>query len=285
MPGVNLRRGVNLEMKKQIICMSWGTKYGSLYINRLYGMVARNITPPFSFTCFVDCSDGVRPEVRCEQLPPLDARLPANSPGIWNKSRLWNAELSDLKGPVLYLDLDVVVTRSLDDFFDYGEHDDVILAVNPVRPLERLGQTSIYRFPVGKLAPLKIAFETAPEEIAHQYRYEQRFVTRNAPGGIRFWPRRWVRLFRHDLIPPFPLNFFNSPRLPDDTKVVLFAGHLNPPEAISGRWMPGNATRTPLQHLAAIFTDKRRERFPSTPQPLFSSRNLDQGPLARVSAS
>ena len=147
----------------------------------------------------------------------------------------------------------------LDDFFDYGEDDDVILAVNPVRPLERLGQTSIYRFPVGKLAPLKIAFETAPEEIARRYRYEQRFVTRKAPGGVRFWPRRWVRLFRHDLMPPFPLNFFTPPRLPGDAKVVLFAGHLNPPEAISGRWMPDNATRTPIQHLAAIFTDKQRE--------------------------
>ena len=85
-PGVTSRQGVNWEMMKQIVCMSWGSKYGPLYIDQLYGMVARNITPPFSFTCFIDCRDGVRPEVRCEQLPPLDARLPAHSPGIKNKS-------------------------------------------------------------------------------------------------------------------------------------------------------------------------------------------------------
>ena len=165
--------------------------------------------------------------------------------GFGTSPELWNKELADLKGPVLYLDLDILITGTLDDFFDYGEDDDVVLAVNPVRPLERLGQTSIYRFPVGKLAPLKTAFEAAPEEIARRYRYEQRFVTRTAPGGVRFWPRRWVRLFRHDLMPPFPLNLFTPPRLPGDAKVVLFAGHLKPPEAISGRWMPDNAVRTP----------------------------------------
>ena len=31
---------------KQVICINWGTKYGPDYVNRLYGMVARNITPP-----------------------------------------------------------------------------------------------------------------------------------------------------------------------------------------------------------------------------------------------
>lgn len=246
-------------MKKQIICINWGTKYGPPYINRLYGMVARNITPPFTFTCFTDSSDGVRPEVRCEPLPPLDAELPKKSRGIWSKARLWNTELADLSGPVLFLDLDLLVTGSFDDFFSYGNPDDVILAVNPVRPLERLGQTSVYRFPVGKLRPLLSAFEKDPLAIAEKYRFEQRFVTRNAPGGIKLWPRAWVRLFRHDLIPPFPLNYVMPPRLPADAKIVLFAGHLNPPEAISGRWSKRDTVKTPLQHLAATFTRQRRE--------------------------
>ncbi|MFI0845267.1 glycosyl transferase [Mesorhizobium sp. IMUNJ 23232] len=252
------RRG-RIGMKKQIICINWGTKYGPVYINRLYGMVARNITPPFTFTCFTDNDQGVRPEVRCEPLPPLNAELPKHSRGIWGKARLWNAELADLEGPVLFLDLDLLVTGSLDDFFSRGDPDDVILAVNPVRPLERLGQTSIYRFPVGKLLPLLKAFEADSLGIAARYEFEQRFVTRNAPGGIKFWPRAWVRLFRHDLIPAFPRNYFEAPRLPRDAKVVLFAGHLNPPEAVSGRWTKRSEARSPAQHIAATFSGQRRE--------------------------
>jgi hypothetical protein len=63
---------------KQFICINWGTKYGADYVNRLYGMVARN----------------------------------------------------------------------------------------PSNPLEKLGQTSVYRFPVGKLLPLLERFAKSPLEIA-----------------------------------------------------------------------------------------------------------------------
>ena len=44
---------------KQVICISWGPKYGAPYVNRLYAMVARNLTPPFSFTCFTDDAGGL----------------------------------------------------------------------------------------------------------------------------------------------------------------------------------------------------------------------------------
>ena len=29
---------------KRVICIRWGQKYGTDYVNRLYGMVARNIS-------------------------------------------------------------------------------------------------------------------------------------------------------------------------------------------------------------------------------------------------
>ena len=45
---------------KQIICIKWGTKYGADYANKLYGMVSRNITPPFRFVCFTDDTTDVR---------------------------------------------------------------------------------------------------------------------------------------------------------------------------------------------------------------------------------
>ena len=38
--------------------------------------------------------------------------------------------------------------------------------------------------PVGRLAPLKAEFEADPQGIADRFRFEQRFVTRRAPGGV-----------------------------------------------------------------------------------------------------
>jgi len=223
-------------VKKQVICINWGTKYGPRYINRLYGMVARNITPPFSFTCFTDNDQGIRPEVICEPLPPIDAEMPVGSRGKWPKSRLWGDRLGDLSGPVLFLDLDIVITGSIDDFFSYGDPDQVILARNPTRPLERMGQTSVFRFPVGKLVPLQDRFRANPQAIADEFEWEQRFVTRNAPGGVGLFPRAWVRHFRHHCMHPFPLNLALTPRLPAGAKIVIFPGGFHPEHAIAGGW-------------------------------------------------
>ncbi len=80
---------------KQIICINWGTKYGARFINRLYAMVARNITPPFTFTCFTDNRGGLNPEILCEDLPPLNIDMPTNTRGIWPKARLWGPTLGN----------------------------------------------------------------------------------------------------------------------------------------------------------------------------------------------
>lgn len=242
---------------KQIVCINWGTKYGPPYIDRLYGMVARNVTPPFRFVCFCDDPAGIRPEVETQPLPPIDYEIPETRTGIWPKSRLWGARLGDLEGPVLFLDLDVVVTGSLDPFFEAGDPDRVILAPNPTNPLERLGQTSVFRFPVGALLPLQQAFGADAARIAAEYRYEQRFVTRMAPGGAQFFPKGWVAHFRRHCRRPFPLNYALAPRLPKEARIVIFAGHLGPQDAIAGRYRAEGAT-TARAHLSELLRVRPR---------------------------
>ncbi|MBC6427940.1 MAG: glycosyl transferase [Cellvibrionales bacterium] len=239
---------------KQIICINWGTRYGPPYINRLYASVVRNITPPFRFVCFCDNSAGIRAEVDCQPLPGLPFILPETKSGIWRKSQLWNAQLADLQGPVLFLDLDVVITANIDPFFTRGQPDDVILARSPTNPFERLGQTSVYRFPVGKLKPLLDEFAQNPAQIAAQYRFEQRYVTRKAPGGVKLWPASWVAHFRRHCRRPFPLNYFYPPKLRRKSKIVIFAGALNPTDAIAGIYDHRRPIhRTPRQHIVAGF--------------------------------
>lgn len=244
-------------MEKQIICINWGKKYGPPYINRLYAMVARNITPPFTLTCFTDRFDDIRPEVRVEPLPVLDVAMPTGTQGIWPKARLWGERLGELRGPVLFLDLDLVVVGSLDELFDYGDPDQVILARNQSTPFERMGQTSIFRFPVGKLKPLQDRFIANPQAIADTYQFEQRFVTREAPGGVDFWPRGWVRHFRAECTRTTPLNYFLPPKLPAGAKVVIFPGGLQPPHAAAGHWGKKYPKRTPAEHLKGVFSPNR----------------------------
>ncbi|MEO1549927.1 MAG: glycosyl transferase [Pseudomonadota bacterium] len=246
-------------MDRQVICIRWGTKYGADYVNRLYGMVARNITPPFRFACITDTSLGLRPEIDVVDLPELGCEMPTGTLGIWGKSRLWAAELGSLSGPALFIDLDVVITGSLDGFFEVGAPEDVILARNPNTPFEKMGQTSIFRYPIGGLTELRAAFQADPQGIADEYKFEQRYVTRNAPGGAKFWPRGWVSLFKWHCIPPVPLNYFQAPKLPQKTKVVIFPGPLNPPDALAGRWREKSPHLPPMAHIAAGLRGERRE--------------------------
>lgn len=243
---------------KQIICIKWGTKFGPEYVNRLHGMIARNITPPFRLFCFTDDGAGLHPDIAVRPLPVFEYQAPVNTRGKWPKSRLWG-DLGDVTGVVLFLDLDVIVTGNLDPFFTFGDPDDTILGRNPNTPLERLGQTSVYRMRVGRLAPLQEIFRADTQGVADRYKYEQRFVTRNAPGGVEFWPRGWLAHFRMHSVPPFPLNYWREPKVPRNSRIVIFAGALNPPDAIAGRWDERDTHRPPLEHLRAGFAGRRRE--------------------------
>ncbi len=102
---------------RNVICMKWGTKYGPEYVNRLYAMVRRHLSGDFRMVCLTDDAQGIRPEVDCFPIPPLD--LP---PGIpergWTKLVSFAADLHGLKGTALFLDVDVVVVGSLDAFFE-----------------------------------------------------------------------------------------------------------------------------------------------------------------------
>ncbi|OWV98399.1 glycosyl transferase [Rhizobium sp. R72] len=244
---------------KQVICISWGTKYGAPFINRLYAMVKRNITPPFTFTCFTDSRANLNPEILCEDLPPLDVEnMPVRTKGIWPKARLWGPKLGNLSGPVLFLDLDLVIVGSLDAFFEVGGPDDVVLSRNQTTPFERLGQTSLFRFPVGKLVPLQEKFRADPQGVADKYEFEQRFVTRNAPGGANFFPRRWVLHFKQDCCWPFPLHYFLTPRLPADARVILFPRDFHPQFAVEGRFGLKGRAAPPLDHIRHMFDPEWR---------------------------
>lgn len=235
-----------------ILCMKWGTRYGPEYVNRIYGMVARNLSGDFRVVCFTDDRRGIRTEVECFDLPDLGCPVPTNAPGKFRKLALWNADLCGLRGTALFLDLDVVITGPLDPLFTLGSPDDVILARNWIKPLERLGQTSVFRFPVGGHAYLLDEFRADPEGLAGQYQFEQRYVTKRVRGGVKFFPSVWVRHFRLDCLGPWPLRYLRPARLPRGARIVMFPGKPDPADAIAGRWSDAVSHEPPLRHLRRL---------------------------------
>jgi hypothetical protein len=90
----------------------------------------------------------------------------------WRKLSLWQAPLADLAGDVLFLDLDVVITGSIDAFFDY-QPGRFCVAENWTQRGQKVGNTSGYWFHVGNDAYIFDDFNRDPEPILAKYRVEQ----------------------------------------------------------------------------------------------------------------
>jgi hypothetical protein len=119
---------------------------------------------------------------------------------------------------------------------------------------------------------LQEKFRADPQKVADEYEFEQRFVTRNAPGGPKFFPRRFVLHFRQDCRWPFPLNYFLAPWLPADARVIIFPRGLLPQHAIDGQFGYKGRPATPLGHIRGLFSPERRKKTPSVICATTSSR-------------
>jgi len=217
-----------------VICMKWGTLYGPEYANRLYAMVRRNTARPLRFVCFTDDASGLRPEIEPLPLPPI--RIPAPHTRFpWRKMSLWGETLGGLSGPVLFLDLDMLVTGPVDAFFDHAPEQDFIVIRNWTSRQGRVGNTSCFRFRVGSNPHLLAEVEADFEGVFARHRIEQAFISARA-HSMEFWPEGWCVSFKHSLLPGWPARLFRPAALPPEAKVVAFTGKPDIHDVIAGRW-------------------------------------------------
>ncbi|MGI9477534.1 MAG: hypothetical protein ACR2PI_12600 [Hyphomicrobiaceae bacterium] len=227
---------------RTIICMKWGTRYGPEYVNRLASMVRRNVTQATRFVCFTDDTTGIDDGIELHPLPSIN--IPdrvAWTP--WRKLSVWQHPLAQLAGDVLFLDLDLVITGSLDDFFDYrpGAY---IAIDNWTQPGQGVGNTSAFRFPAGQHTRIFDDFVADPEVILGKWRIEQQYISDTIPEMV-FWPATWCVSFKHTLLPRWPMNFVQVAELPADARIVAFTGKPDAEDALIGHW-PDRSLRQKL---------------------------------------
>ena len=221
-----------------VICMKWGDKFPVEYVNRLYAMVSRNMEAEFRFVCFTENSIGIRPEVEIQALPELE--LPPGSPERgWRKLTVLKKDFGGLSGPTLFLDLDVVIVGSLDAFIH--QPGCFLIAHDKKNIKKREGNSSVFRFEIGKYPQILDYFERNSKQVKDEVRHEQAYLSReiNKLGKLEFWPDDWVPSFKYKCCPPWIKSWFKAPSIPKGSRIILFHGLPNPPEAItghSGKW-------------------------------------------------
>ena len=175
------------EKKYHVVCLKHGTKYSADYVNKLYNMVKRNCTLDFDFWCLTDDTTGLDPQV-------LSIPLPGGLSGWWYKPYIFSNELP-LKGTVLYIDLDVVISGSIDKLFTYspGHWCTVRDFTRAMRPKWHKYNSSVVRFETGQLTQVWTEFEKDKLNIQRKYHGDQDWLfeaTQNKKATL--YPDSWI---------------------------------------------------------------------------------------------
>lgn len=123
-------------------CVFYGLKYDIDYVRKLYNMVQRNTTVPHKFICFTD-NTSIKKILKSKN---IEFRQFARHDfeGWFNKLQLFSPE-SKLEGDTLYMDLDVVIMKNIDELATIGESKNFV-GMNDFNPSSGLFNSSIMRF-------------------------------------------------------------------------------------------------------------------------------------------
>lgn len=188
---------------------SWGRKYGPEYLERFLAGVNRNLSRPHDVLISYPAPD----DAYLTEVPGCFARLRAFDPA-------WQAA-SGLKGKVLYLDLDLVITGPLDDLFDRPEPFSILQGVNASNPCPYNG--SVWMLETGYRPDVWSDFSLeAAAKVPHDaFPDDQAWFAHKLPGAGAFTPADGVYGFQK---PGWP----RGEALPRNAKIVAFPGWRDP---------------------------------------------------------
>lgn len=218
--------------KYYVVCMKWGNKFGPQYVNRLYKMVKRNLSLPFRFICFTDDNTGINANIDVRELPHMDLDSSRPERG-WRKLSIFK-NVFDSEGTALFLDLDIVIRSSIDDFFKVEK--DFVIIKDWDFPKDIIGNSSVFKFEVNKNSDVYEYFINNSEKIYQSFRNEQAYLSykMHEKNILSFWDKDWCLSFKRNCLYPFPLNYIFAAREPQNAKIVVFHGKPTPQQAIDG---------------------------------------------------
>ncbi len=213
--------------------MKWGTRYNHNYVNNLYESILKHTKKKTQLICFTDNSKKISNKIICKPLPKI--KIPKElSKTPWRKLSVWKFPLYELKGDILFLDLDLVITSNLDKFFDYKPGAFCVIE-NWTQVGQGIGNTSCFRFPVGKYKYIFDHFERNSFLIWKKFHIEQVYISKTIDKQI-FWPRNWCQSFKHNLLPKWPVRIWKPAKLPAETSIVAFTGKPDPEDVLNEKW-------------------------------------------------
>lgn len=213
----------------KIVCLKWGVKYGSEYVNRLYNGIKRNCQLPFELHCFTDNEIGINSEVVTHELP-----YSADIDSWWNKIWLFSDDLPFHKNErILYLDLDTLITGNIDALLSNNGEDFIMLRdfYWGIAKSATPSASGVMAWNAGEFTQIWEKFIKNPEESMASVspHGDQHFISGCLGHRVRYW---------QDLFPEQVVSFKVHCRegLPPNAKIICFHGEPSIPDAATHSW-------------------------------------------------
>jgi hypothetical protein len=211
---------------KTIACLKYGNKYAPEYVNKLYSMVSRNCSYKHEFICFTDDKTGLNSNIKIIPLKTFD-----DIKGWWYKTFLFDPSYN-LKGSILFIDLDVILFNTIDKFFDY-EASKFCISRGYRKDNKNGMNSSCFRFNAGSYSFIYEKFMKDRQEIMNRLHGDQDWIQENITDHV-FWPDDWMMSYKWDM-----LQKDNTLYHTKDTSIAVFHGKPNPHE-LDTEWIREN---------------------------------------------
>lgn len=232
-----------LQNNRTIICLKWGEKYPAHYVNVLYSMCQRRSTLPFDFVCLTENPKGLNQNIKIKPLPRV------NLQGWWYKPYVFSQDL-ELKGDVLFLDLDVVVFENIDKLWSYNPGGFTIIRdfTRHMNPAWQKFNSSVFRFTAENYHWLWDHFVKNYRTIVPKNHGDQDYLYTMLKDRARHWPDEWIRSYKWEMRDKSDLSVINGkrnfaqdkpPRIEQNSCIAVFHGDPNPADC-RDRWVTEN---------------------------------------------
>ena len=215
-----------------VLCLKHGNKYDAKYVNILYSMVKRNLTLPFTFHCLTEDATNINSEINI--IP-----LPKDLSGWWCKPYMYSNQLP-IDGTILYIDLDVVISGSLDKLFTFNPGNWCVIRdfTRAMQPQWEKYNSSVVRFEKGQLHDVWHRFIQDPQQVIGSHFGDQDWLWTCAKGTATLFPDAWIRSYKWEIRKDRQLSagtkgnrrfvHTENAKPNDDCSIAVFHGDPNP---------------------------------------------------------
>lgn len=176
-----------------VLCVKNGSKYSADYVNTLARMVSRNCTLEYEFVCLTDDAEGLDNGVRV-------IKLPRKFRTWWAKPYMFSNKLG-LKGTILYMDLDVVISGNIDKLFTYRTGNWCVIRdfTRSMRPNWQKYNSSVIRFDYNQLDHLWQDFDKKQNLYERKHYGDQDWLYAVADPKPVLWPDEWIQSWKWEI--------------------------------------------------------------------------------------